>query len=240
MNPDPLHVHLLEARSFDAEDIARIYAPYFAGERFRMLRRRAVLSAVLVFLLGLSLGYAVGRGSAERDAAMTPSSGAAALRGAPEASTGASTSAPRERPGAPLSGGRAERQTTDPVRTYGLACCAEVRPDSEVKPRVGGAPLPDGGLAARSDEQFVRASVSGTASWHATGRSGPFAAACGAYRTVEGWRGSQVTVRGPVGELRVTVNDYCANATRLLDLSDEAFLAVCGALSRGLCVVTVS
>lgn len=82
--------------------------------------------------------------------------------------------------------------------------------------------------------------VEGWVSWHATGRDGPFAAACGGYRsTFPGWRGSVVVVAGPAGGWTLTLNDFCANGTRLLDLSDEAFKKVCGPLSMGICRATV-
>lgn len=53
------------------------------------------------------------------------------------------------------------------------------------------------------------------------------------------WRGSVVTVTGPDGGWTLTLNDFCANGTRLLDLSDEAFTKVCGPLSMGVCRATV-
>ncbi len=87
----------------------------------------------------------------------------------------------------------------------------------------------------------VRETITGTASWHATGRDGMFAAAGPALR-VGDWRGSVVTVCA--GRcVTVTLNDFCRcvvdGRERLLDLSDESFKAICGDLSRGLCEVTV-
>ena len=79
-------------------------------------------------------------------------------------------------------------------------------------------------------------SMSGTASWHSTGRSGMYAAAGPALR-VGDWRGRVVTVCAERC-IRVTLTDWCACPSRLIDLSDEAFAAL-APLSRGLLEVTI-
>jgi rare lipoprotein A (peptidoglycan hydrolase) len=84
--------------------------------------------------------------------------------------------------------------------------------------------------------------ISGKASWHATGRSGRYAAACYTLRKAMGgggkWRGQQVIVsrRGKV--LIVTLNDWCGSKDKLIDLSDEAFTFF-APLSRGVIKVAV-
>ena len=84
-------------------------------------------------------------------------------------------------------------------------------------------------------------SVSGIASWYATDG---LSAAAGPALRVGDWRGRIVTVTGPAGTLAVTLAGWCqclagTSRERLIDLSDEAFRAICGPLSRGLCEVEV-
>ena len=53
-----------------------------------------------------------------------------------------------------------------------------------------------------------------------------------------GWRGTVVTVKGPAGEADTVLSDWMRR-DRLIDLDDDVFVAVCGALSRGVCHVIV-
>jgi hypothetical protein len=81
--------------------------------------------------------------------------------------------------------------------------------------------------------------VTGTASWFRSpagvSAAGPeLRAALGA-----GWRGSRVTVSGLAGSAVVILGDFM-RADRLIDLDAPIFVRVCGTLSRGLCVVTVT
>lgn len=88
-------------------------------------------------------------------------------------------------------------------------------------------------------------SLSGVASWYATGRDGFYAAAGPALRRWlgDGWRGKRVTIcyRGCI---RVTLNDYCpcgersSRPDKLVDLSDESFRAL-ARLSTGVIRVRV-
>ena len=75
----------------------------------------------------------------------------------------------------------------------------------------------------------------GTASWFrapaGTAAAGPaLRAALGVH-----WRGQRVRLCGPAGCATVRLTDWM-RADRLVDLNPGAFRAVCGPLSRGLCV----
>lgn len=67
--------------------------------------------------------------------------------------------------------------------------------------------------------------ISGKASWHATGRSGLYAAACKKLRVAigPGWRGEHVIVEYNGRWLGVVLNDWCGSHDKLIDLSDEVF-----------------
>ena len=82
-------------------------------------------------------------------------------------------------------------------------------------------------------------SMTGISSWYAYIPGG--AAAGPALRAAlgAGWRGSVVTVTGPAGSAVVTLSDFMRR-DRLVDLDSRSFVAVCGALSLGLCEVEVS
>jgi hypothetical protein len=88
------------------------------------------------------------------------------------------------------------------------------------------------------------ASVTGTASWFRSPRG--VSAAGPALRTAlgSGWRSDRVTVCGPSGCAVTVLGDWCqcylgTASERLIDLNARVFEAVCGALSRGICPVTV-
>jgi len=82
--------------------------------------------------------------------------------------------------------------------------------------------------------------ISGKASWYATGRSGPFAAACRPLRRAmgPGWRGKQVIVAYGRRAIIVVLNDWCSSHDKTIDLSDEAFDYL-GRLSSGVLRVSV-
>jgi hypothetical protein len=82
--------------------------------------------------------------------------------------------------------------------------------------------------------------VSGKASWHATGRSGLYAAACRPLRQAIGstWRGRHVLVSVGRRAVEVTLNDFCASTTKTIDLSDEVFRYF-APLSRGVIKVVI-
>ena len=109
--------------------------------------------------------------------------------------------------------------TLGPALDLALACWGGPQPEPSPAPSPAGA--------------------RGTASWYATGPVG-VAAAGRALREALGpsWRGMRVRVCGPAGCARVALGDVMA-APRLVDLPPSAFRAVCGALSRGLCVAGV-
>lgn len=80
------------------------------------------------------------------------------------------------------------------------------------------------------------ASVSGIASWY---RYRPGEAAAGPALRGGNWRGSVVTVCGRACA-DVVLTDWCqCYGTRIIDLDARAFEEVCGALSKGLCRVTI-
>jgi hypothetical protein len=56
------------------------------------------------------------------------------------------------------------------------------------------------------------------------------------------WRGMVVRVDGPLGHLYVRLTDWESSLIpgRLIDLSSEDFLTLCGPLSRGICSVVVT
>lgn len=85
-----------------------------------------------------------------------------------------------------------------------------------------------------------RHSVTGKASWHATGRSGLYAAACRSLRQAIGpdWRGRTVLVAVGRKAVEVRLNDWCGSRDKTIDLSDEAFRYF-APLSRGVLRVTV-
>lgn len=85
-----------------------------------------------------------------------------------------------------------------------------------------------------------RRRISGKASWHATGRSGLYAAACRPLRQAmgPGWRGDRVLVAVGRRAVEVRLNDWCASRDKTIDLSDEAFRYL-APLSRGVVKVTV-
>ena len=82
--------------------------------------------------------------------------------------------------------------------------------------------------------------LAGLASWHATGRSGAYAAACRPLRRAmgPGWRGQRVLVAMGRRAVEVTLNDWCGSRTKTIDLSDEAFRYF-APLSRGVLRVEV-
>lgn len=55
------------------------------------------------------------------------------------------------------------------------------------------------------------------------------------------WRGSTVRVSGPAGKMDVQLTDYCGcpSKGRVIDLDDQAFIRICGPLSKGVCNVTI-
>jgi hypothetical protein len=53
------------------------------------------------------------------------------------------------------------------------------------------------------------------------------------------WRGTLVTVTGPMGTAETHLGDWMA-ADRLIDLDAPIFYATCGSLSKGVCRVTVT
>ena len=82
--------------------------------------------------------------------------------------------------------------------------------------------------------------MAGKASWHSTGRSGLYAAACKPLRDAigPGWRGSHVLVAYRRQAVEVVLNDWCWSKDKTIDLSDEAFRFF-APLSRGVLRVTV-
>jgi hypothetical protein len=82
--------------------------------------------------------------------------------------------------------------------------------------------------------------ITGKASWYATGRNGPWAAACKPLRDAmgSGWRGEQVLVSYKTKVVVVVLNDYCASKDKTIDLSDDAFSEL-APLSRGVIRVGV-
>jgi hypothetical protein len=65
-------------------------------------------------------------------------------------------------------------------------------------------------------------------------------AAAGPLLRVGDWRNRTVFVFGPAGFTVVEIIDFCQCPGRLIDLYADAFLAVCGPLSMGVCEVSVS
>lgn len=104
-------------------------------------------------------------------------------------------------------------------------------------PAAGHTPSGSGtGTIPERDSQIV-----GVASWHATGRSGLYAAACRPLRRAMGigrWRGRHVLVAVGRRAIEVVLNDFCQSKTKLIDLSDEAFRYF-APLSRGVLRVEV-
>lgn len=82
--------------------------------------------------------------------------------------------------------------------------------------------------------------IGGKASWHATGRSGLYAAACRPLRRALGkdWRGRRVLVANGRRAVEVVLNDWCGSRDKTIDLSDEAFRYF-APLSKGVIRVTV-
>jgi hypothetical protein len=121
---------------------------------------------------------------------------------------------------------------------------ATPKPAKSAKPKV----VPAEGHTARGSgvrtipNKRVHRNISGTATWHATGRDGPFAAAGPLLRKAigPGWRGNQVLVCLRARCIIVTLSDWClcSHNRRLVDLSDEAFRAL-APLSRGVLKVSV-
>jgi len=100
--------------------------------------------------------------------------------------------------------------------------------------------------SARTYRRSIRLSghrLRGTATWHATGRDGPYAAAGPELRAALGpsWRGKRVRVQAGLRSVIVTLNDWCwcPSRHRLLDLSDEAFRRL-APLSAGVLKVEVA
>lgn len=82
--------------------------------------------------------------------------------------------------------------------------------------------------------------LTGKASWHATGRSGYYAAACRPLRRAIGpdWRGRHVLVSNGRKAVELVLNDWCGSHDKTIDLSDEMF-SYFAPLSRGVIRVTV-
>lgn len=99
-----------------------------------------------------------------------------------------------------------------------------------------------GQRATGSGSHYIRRDdeIMGKASWHATGRSGYYAAACRPLRQAIGstWRGRHVLVSVGRRAIEVKLNDYCASTDKTIDLSDEVFRYF-APLSRGVIKVTV-
>jgi hypothetical protein len=116
-------------------------------------------------------------------------------------------------------------------------------PDTEPAP-MSASPSPTGTRPAATARPKaatpLRHRLSGTATWF---RSPAGVSAAGpALRAAvgPGWRGQRVTVVGPAGTARTVLGDWCAcGKGRVIDLDDNVFRAVCGALSRGVCTATV-
>jgi hypothetical protein len=84
-------------------------------------------------------------------------------------------------------------------------------------------------------------SITGTASWFATGPDCLCAAAGPALRAFLGpeWRGTRVRVCAVAACVSVVINDFCRCPTAMVDLSDEAFRLL-APLSVGVLRVRVS
>lgn len=133
--------------------------------------------------------------------------------------------------------GEYARPTIDvaiPVATAAPSA-SPTRPPLRPRVKVRTAASNDGGSGRRSGSH-----IRGTATWHATGRNGMYAAAGPALRRAigRGWRGRVVTVCADGSCIRLTLNDYCPcgeksrRPDKLIDLSDEAFGRL-APLSRG-------
>ena len=178
-----------------------------------MRRALVAVSVVLLVAFAFAVGYAAGRVTA------TP-------RPSPEALLPTTTGAPQQtrlETGAPNS----------PTAT------SVVIPESDIP------------LATPSFEG------SGIASWYCNSipERGPLSPCTRGYPDVVGtdayaaagpllrdgdWRGRVVTVFGPVGFEVVTLIDWCACPNKIVDLYADVFEDVCGPLSRGVCLVSVS
>jgi len=130
----------------------------------------------------------------------------------------------------------------DPGRQTAVPSAATAEPP-RAAPTAGTAPSPTIGTRAASTEAPRAAKpLSGYATWYAA-PSGTAAAGPAVRRSLDGWRGRSVTVCG-TRCVRVELADWCACGKRhgeptLLDLAPDAFRAVCGTLSMGVCRVTV-
>lgn len=139
----------------------------------------------------------------------------------------------------PTPGPRASRAPAggmDRIDRYrGLSVVPTASPSPTPKPTPHRTPKP-------IPMAVFRGSISGKASWYATGKSGRYAAACFLLREAigKGWRGSQVLISYGRRSIVVTLNDYCASKDKLIDTSDEVFNYLSnGHLSRGVLKVTV-
>lgn len=116
---------------------------------------------------------------------------------------------------------------------------ASPQPVQSARPKATSAA---GHTSVGSGPRTIRPShnIRGKASWHATGRSGQFAAACYDLRKAIGpdWRGQTVLVAVGRRALEVRLNDWCGSHDKLIDLSDEAFRYF-APLSRGVIRVAV-
>ena len=177
----------------------------------------------LLFLVAFwfAVGAVVSCVAAPRPAVLIPATPTPAVDSEPDLG---------RRTGAPHGTSRDHPRLSDALGASRLGAGVEDR-----VPAGGAPPRPTVALAALM-------SVSGIASWYAA--DGPHAAAGPALR-VGDWRGRVVTVTGPAGTFVVALAGWCqcyagTGRERLIDLSDEAFVAVCGPLSRGLCEVEVT
>ena len=102
-----------------------------------------------------------------------------------------------------------------------------------VRPALTASPKPSGGTVKPAASPHGSSTLWGEASWYASNCN------CTAMRI---WRGRAVWVRGPVGEVRVRINDYgpAKWTGRIIDLNPNSFQAVCGRLSKGVCDVRVT
>lgn len=109
-----------------------------------------------------------------------------------------------------------------------------VTPAPTIAPTI--APTPSPTLApAKAEPTHQGVVISGTASWYASWCN------CNAM-TDQRWRGQIVHIVGPNGFADVKINDAgpVPSLKRVADLNPTVFQKVCGALSKGICTVTIT
>lgn len=104
---------------------------------------------------------------------------------------------------------------------------------------------PAASIIAGFDKASVEASIfKGTASWFDSPIGVSAAGPALRLALGPGWRGMLVKVTGPHGFAWTVLSDWCqcysgTASERIVDLNAPVFEAACGALSRGVCRVTV-